>query len=102
MTTKTITRLVLKATSAAAFIAAAGPAARAHTGHGHEEFSAFAGLLHALREPDHLAMLALGIAVTGALAPLVPKVGRGAVRLLRRTLAARRAAATTALEAPRR
>ena len=64
---------------------AAGTAA-AHTGHGHDGFDSLHGLLHALSEPDHLAMLGAGLAFTAWAAP---RVLRG-LRALRRRLQQRR------------
>ena len=56
--------------AAAALLGAAG-ATQAHTGHGHDELGFFAGLAHALAEPDHLAMLAAGIVVIALATPFV-------------------------------
>jgi hydrogenase/urease accessory protein HupE len=80
-----------KASLVAAAALCTSSVALAHTGHGHQEFSTFDGLVHALSQPDHLAMLALGIVVTGALAPWVL---RGIAALGRRLHGARKAADT--------
>ncbi|MBI5718042.1 MAG: hypothetical protein HZC37_10195 [Burkholderiales bacterium] len=76
----------------AAITCVAAAAAQAHTGHGHDELGTIEGMLHALRAPDHLAMVALGVVVTAAAAPFVLRVaarlgrrlGRGISALARR------------------
>ncbi|MBL8324088.1 MAG: hypothetical protein JNJ89_03925 [Rubrivivax sp.] len=80
---------MLKTSLVAAAALAASGLALAHTGHGHAELSPFEGLVHALREPDHLAMIALGTTLTGVVAPLVL---RGLAALRRRLRAARNSA----------
>ncbi len=69
-------------------LAAGSSGALAHTGHGHDELSTFEGLLHALREPDHLAMVALGIVIAAVAAPFVlrvaARVGRAIAKTARR------------------
>lgn len=89
--------LVTKSAARAAAAAAsglAGSAALAHTGQGHDEYGVFEGLRHALREPDHLAMLALAIVVIGVASPFVLRaalwLGRRIAAPVRRALAARR------------
>lgn len=80
-------------TTATAATMVTGTAALAHTGHGHDELSTFQGLVHALREPDHLAMIALGVIVIGATSPFVLRaaawLGRRIAVPVRRALAAR-------------
>ncbi len=47
------------------------PLAQAHSGHGHGDYGTLDGVLHALTEPDHLAMLGAGLVLTAWLAPRV-------------------------------
>ena len=86
-------RAAVTTTAIAAATTTAGTAAWAHTGHGHDELSTFQGLLHALREPDHLVMIALGLIVIGAASPFVLRaaawLGRRLAAPMRRALAAR-------------
>lgn len=81
------------ATTATATTMVPGAAALAHTGHGHDDLTAFQGLVHALREPDHLAMIALGLIVIGVASPFVLRaaawLGRRIAAPVRRALAAR-------------
>ncbi len=73
----------LRATLATTALAVASSGTWAHTGHGHDDFGSLDGLLHAMSEPDHLAMLAAGVAFTAWLAPRV-------LRAIRRLLQLRR------------
>ena len=69
-----------------ALMIAVGTAA-AHTGHGHDELGTFAGLVHALSEPDHLLMLLAGTLVASLLAPRLLaacwRLGRALLQALR-------------------
>ncbi len=80
-------------TTATAATMAASTAALAHTGHGHDGLSTFQGLVHALREPDHLVMIALGLVVIGATSPFVLRaaawLGRRVAAVVRRAIEAR-------------
>jgi hydrogenase/urease accessory protein HupE len=81
------------ATTATAATMVTSTAALAHTGHGHDGLSTFQGLLHALREPDHLVMIALGVIVIGATSPFVLRaatwLGRRVAVAVRRAIEAR-------------
>jgi len=83
----------VRSAAAAATTMTATTVALAHTGHGHDGLSTFQGLLHALREPDHLALIALGLIVIGAASPFVLRasawLGRRLAGPMRRALAAR-------------
>lgn len=72
MTFPTPTRLLVP------LLALHASGAAAHTGHGHDGLDLSQGLLHALTEPDHLVMLAVGL---GIVALATPPVLRGLRRL---------------------